>query len=112
MAKSARASSNKVNNQKLKKNVFGPVETARLARLSAKVAEIAALPKAPRPVAKAEKVADEDTVKDASAENAETMEVDTEESQIASKKRKAPRAKKSSIVFAKFGEKKISKKRK
>ncbi|KAK3692591.1 hypothetical protein B0T22DRAFT_447645 [Podospora appendiculata] len=59
MAKSARASSNKVNNQKLKKNVFGPVETARLARLSAKIAEISALPKAPRPVAKAEKVADE-----------------------------------------------------
>ncbi len=42
MAKSARASSRKNNNQKLKKNVFGPVEDARAARLSAKLMELVA----------------------------------------------------------------------
>ena len=45
MAKSARSSSLKTNNQKLKKNVFGPVEKARALRLSAKLQEIAAQPK-------------------------------------------------------------------
>lgn len=42
MAKSARASSRKNNNQKLKKNVFGPVELARTERLSAKLMELVA----------------------------------------------------------------------
>ena len=42
MAKSARASSRKANNQKLKRNVFGPVETARTDRLSAKLMELVA----------------------------------------------------------------------
>ncbi|EFX00445.1 GPI ethanolamine phosphate transferase [Grosmannia clavigera kw1407] len=42
MAKSARASSRKLNNQKLKKNVFGPVEAARTERLSAKLMELVA----------------------------------------------------------------------
>lgn len=42
MAKSARASSRKTNNQKLKKNVFGPVEAARTERLSAKLMELVA----------------------------------------------------------------------
>ncbi|CAK7265025.1 hypothetical protein SEPCBS119000_001300 [Sporothrix epigloea] len=42
MAKSARASSRKNNNQKLKKNVFGPVESARTERLSAKLMELVA----------------------------------------------------------------------
>ncbi len=45
MAKSARASQIKANNQRLKKNVFGPVEQARAERLSAKLLEIAAQPK-------------------------------------------------------------------
>ena len=45
MAKSSRASSVKANNQRLKKNVFGPVEDARTARLSAKLLELAAQPK-------------------------------------------------------------------
>lgn len=48
MAKSARASSVKKNNQRLKKNVFGPVETARNNRLSAKLLELATQPKTPR----------------------------------------------------------------
>jgi hypothetical protein len=45
MAKSARASRIKANNQRLKKNVFGPVEAARAERLSAKLLAIAAQPK-------------------------------------------------------------------
>ena len=49
MAKSARASSVKKKNQKLKKNVFGPVETARNERQSAKLLELASQPKPPRP---------------------------------------------------------------
>jgi len=45
MAKSSRARSVKVNNRRLKANVFGPVESARAERLSAKLLELAAQPK-------------------------------------------------------------------
>lgn len=49
MAKSSRSSSTKNNNQRLKKQVFGPVEAARTERLSAKLLELAAQPKPDRP---------------------------------------------------------------
>ncbi|KAK5166234.1 uncharacterized protein LTR77_008495 [Saxophila tyrrhenica] len=49
MAKSARASVKKRNNQALKRKVFGPAETARNDRLSAKLMELAQQPKPPRP---------------------------------------------------------------
>jgi hypothetical protein len=45
MAKGSRASTNKANNAKLKSRVFGPVETERTARLSAKLLELASQPK-------------------------------------------------------------------
>ena len=45
MAKSKRSSVIKTNNQRLKKNVFGPVEAARAERLSAKLLALAAEPK-------------------------------------------------------------------
>lgn len=45
MAKSSRSSAIKTNNQRLKRNVFGPVEAARAERLSAKLLAIAAEPK-------------------------------------------------------------------
>lgn len=45
MAKSARASTRKRNNANLRTKVFKPVEDARLARLSAKLQEIADAPK-------------------------------------------------------------------
>lgn len=45
MAKSSRASSKKANNQRLKASVFGPVESERQKRLSAKLLEIASAPK-------------------------------------------------------------------
>lgn len=41
MAKSARASSEKVNKARLRAKVFGPVEEARVARLSARLMQIA-----------------------------------------------------------------------
>jgi len=42
MAKSARSSAVKKNNQRLKQKVFGPVETARNERLNAKLLELVA----------------------------------------------------------------------
>jgi hypothetical protein len=45
MAKSARASSKKTNNQRLKSRVFGPIETARTERLSAKLLQLVAEPR-------------------------------------------------------------------
>ncbi len=48
MAKSARASTRKANNQRLKKTVYAPVEAARTERLSAMLRELAAQPK-PKP---------------------------------------------------------------
>jgi hypothetical protein len=45
MAKGARASTKKANHQKLKSRVFGPVESARTERLSAKLLELASQPK-------------------------------------------------------------------
>jgi hypothetical protein len=41
MAKSARASSKKANKTRLRQKVFGPVEAARVARLSARLVSIA-----------------------------------------------------------------------
>ncbi|KAH0349131.1 hypothetical protein KCU83_g5632, partial [Aureobasidium melanogenum] len=48
MGKGLRSSVNKTNNRKLKKNVFGPVETARTERLSQKLLELASQPKPPK----------------------------------------------------------------
>lgn len=48
MAKGARASVRKANNVRLKNQVFGPVENARMERLSAKLLELAAQP-TPKP---------------------------------------------------------------
>lgn len=45
MAKGSRASTIKANNAKLKSGVFGPIETERTARLSAKLLELASQPK-------------------------------------------------------------------
>ncbi|CCF33375.1 hypothetical protein CH063_05578 [Colletotrichum higginsianum] len=45
MARSSRSSVTKKNNQRLKANVFGPVEQARAERLSAKLLELSRQPK-------------------------------------------------------------------
>ncbi|KAF9871618.1 hypothetical protein CkaCkLH20_10816 [Colletotrichum karsti] len=62
MAKSARSSVRKNNNQRLKKNVFGPVESQRTERLSAKLLELA---KAPKPEKEADVNMDADEQDDA-----------------------------------------------
>ena len=49
MAKSARASGIKKNKAVLKRRVFGPVETARNERLSAKLLQLAQQPKPKQP---------------------------------------------------------------
>lgn len=45
MAKSARSSATKTNRTKIRARVFGPIETARTARLSTKLMELASQPK-------------------------------------------------------------------
>ncbi|TQN69633.1 hypothetical protein CSHISOI_05836 [Colletotrichum shisoi] len=45
MARSSRSSVTKKNNQRLKANVFGPIEQARAERLSAKLLELSRQPK-------------------------------------------------------------------
>lgn len=69
MAKSSRASTVKANNRRLKRNVFGPVEAARLERLSAKLLETAARPK---PEADAEDMKIVDGQAEAAADGAAT----------------------------------------
>ncbi|KAJ9155772.1 hypothetical protein NKR19_g4417 [Coniochaeta hoffmannii] len=112
MAKSARASKVKSNNQRLKKNVFGPVEAARTERLSAKLQELISQPK-PSEAKKEVEMQDvdaEDVADKASTANADdTMEVDSGASKPQTKRRKGAsvgrkgiekrKAKKSAIVF-------------
>ncbi|KAI1819120.1 hypothetical protein F4861DRAFT_168302 [Xylaria intraflava] len=132
MAKSARASSRKVNNQRLKARVFGPVEKARTLRLSAKLLELAAAPKPERPDEEAmrivgvDEVADKDGTKTAAVDTAASaavaasddiaMDVDTAKSAAAPSKsstkkgRIEKRKKASKIVFPKYGDKAKKKK--
>lgn len=63
MAKSSRSSTRKANNQRLKTNVFGPVEAARQERLSARLLEIARQPK-PVPEREMEDVEDKGDTED------------------------------------------------
>ncbi|KAI0840614.1 hypothetical protein F5Y06DRAFT_244029 [Hypoxylon sp. FL0890] len=122
MAKSARSSTRKTNNQRLKANVFGPVEAARAERLSAKLLELAAQPKPPNPESNEIKIvndAGEEEAKmgedNAAAEaNDNSMDVDNTKptsSKRSDKKRIEKRRKKSKIVFPKYGDKKKTKKR-
>ncbi|KAK7736919.1 hypothetical protein SLS63_003269 [Diaporthe eres] len=99
----------KANNQRLKKNVFGPVEAARQQRLSARLLEIASQPK---PVPEKEM---KDTTEQAESEETkaagetkpeDTMEIDQTSKSTKSKKGKIVkrRGRKSNIVFPKFGD--------
>ncbi|KAI0145911.1 hypothetical protein F4776DRAFT_382992 [Hypoxylon sp. NC0597] len=122
MAKSARSSTRKANNQRLKANVFGPIEAARAERLSAKLLELAAQPKPPKPESNEMKIEDdagedeakidEDTA--AADANDNTMDIDSVKptsSKRSDKKRIEKRRKKSKIVFPKYSDKKKTKKR-
>ncbi|KAH6671600.1 hypothetical protein F5X68DRAFT_215279 [Plectosphaerella plurivora] len=112
MAKSSRAGSVKANNRRLKTNVFGPVESARTERLSAKLLELAAQPKPERNVEEAESA----VAKAADASDAvvvSNMDVDKETSSVAKRpssgkilKKKRP----NKIVFPKFKDRKGKKK--
>ncbi|ROW17798.1 hypothetical protein VPNG_00558 [Cytospora leucostoma] len=117
MAKSARSSTVKANNQRLKKGVFGPVEAARQERLSAKLLEIASQPK---PIQEqkigdvAEKVETEKSKTGGDVKTQDTMDIDTS-ADPQTKPRKSRiirrRGKKSNIVFPKFGDRNKVKKR-
>ncbi|KAK5654152.1 hypothetical protein OQA88_7583 [Cercophora sp. LCS_1] len=113
MAKSSRSSVIKSNNQRLKRNVFGPVEAARAERLSAKLLELASQPKPQRDV-EMDTAEDKDTT---SPKKSETMEVDSgakpvAKTSVGKKRIEKRKSKKSSIVFPKYGEKKNLRKKK
>lgn len=71
MAKSSRSSTRKANNQRLKENVFGPVEDARQQRLAAKLLEIASQPK-PVPEKEMKDTPEEDETEQKAADNSKT----------------------------------------
>ncbi|TGJ86107.1 hypothetical protein E0Z10_g2650 [Xylaria hypoxylon] len=125
MAKSSRSSSRKANNQRLKAKVFGPVETERNARLSARLLELAATPKPELVDSESMNIVDVDAGA-ANDDNAEkdgaaaaagetAMDIDAVKSAVtssksSSKKGRIEKRRKSKIVFPKYGEK--AKKRK
>ncbi|EHA54050.1 hypothetical protein MCOR27_007000 [Pyricularia oryzae] len=118
MAKSLRASSRKANNQRLKRNVFGPVEAARNERLSAKLMEIATQPKEAK-MEDAAPESDENAQAEDAAEDATAtvMEVDSGSApKAASSKKKRVEKKrgkksKSAIVFSSYKDRITKKKR-
>ncbi|KAI0406603.1 hypothetical protein F4802DRAFT_595960 [Xylaria palmicola] len=127
MAKSSRASSRKANNQRLKANIFGPVEVERNARLSAKLLELATAPKPERADDETMNIVETDAdaaaAEDGNAEKQDaaaaadeaSMDVDATKTPATSSKsstkkgRVEKRKKTSKIVFPKYGDK--SKKR-
>ncbi|KAF6805172.1 hypothetical protein CPLU01_07303 [Colletotrichum plurivorum] len=120
MAKSARSSVKKNNNQRLKKDVFGPVEAARAERLSAKLLELA---KQPKPEREADVKMDTDEQDDAQINPDEAGEEDakkTEESRMdvdsAKPRRRSGRIQKqrktSKIVFPKYSDRRGGSKKK
>ncbi|KAH7144622.1 hypothetical protein B0J13DRAFT_555633 [Dactylonectria estremocensis] len=115
MAKSARSSSRKANNQRLAAKVFGPVEAARAERLHAKLLELAKQPK-PESADIAMDAEDgaSDTDKDAK-DNETTMDVDSAKpSKTRSDKKRIDkrRVKKAGIVFRKYSDRASAKKKK
>ncbi|KAH7140581.1 hypothetical protein EDB81DRAFT_798261 [Dactylonectria macrodidyma] len=117
MAKSARSSSRKANNQRLAANVFGPVEAARAERLHAKLLELA---KQPKPESADIAMDAEDGIsevdKDAKNKGDETtMDVDSvkpSKTRIEKKRIDKRRVKKAGIVFRKYSDRASAKKKK
>ncbi|KAK7403191.1 hypothetical protein QQX98_011055 [Neonectria punicea] len=116
MAKSARASSRKANNQRLAAKVFGPVEAARAERLHAKLLELA---KQPKPESKAtldtqEGAAEADEEVKA-GEDDTTMDVDSvqpSKTRIGKKRVDKRNVKKAGIVFRKYSDRVAANKKK
>ncbi|KAL7932031.1 hypothetical protein V8C35DRAFT_308310 [Trichoderma chlorosporum] len=105
MAKSSRSSSKKFNNQRKAASIFGPAETARQERLSAKLLELAKQAK-PEP---AEMKIDDGDIAPEKEEHAgadeNSMEVDSKKparAAFSSKKGINKKRKKSGIVFPKY----------
>ncbi|KEY64318.1 hypothetical protein S7711_06362 [Stachybotrys chartarum IBT 7711] len=113
MAKSARASTRKSNNQRKKAKVFGPAETARVERLSARLLELAKQPKPePGDMNMDDDVADKD---DQDVTNDAPMELDSEKPSKPRADRKRidkKKPKKSSLVFQKYSDRLAAKKKK
>lgn len=121
MAKSSRASTRKANNQRLAKSLFGPVESARAERLSAKLLEIASQSKAERKAEENAMEGVEEVAEDAAATSTanadESMDIDSKTKPVRKglNRKKIGVRKRSSIVFPKYKDKvagKAGKKRK
>ncbi|KAK9423071.1 hypothetical protein SUNI508_04365 [Seiridium unicorne] len=114
MAKSSRASTTKANNQRLKAKVFGPVEQARMERLSAKLLEVAAAPKPPKPEENEMNIVDEEAETKAQDATKGDTAMDVDSTKSASKrnpKNRITKRKTSKIVFPKYSDRKKNKKR-
>ncbi|KAI0481664.1 hypothetical protein F4859DRAFT_428801 [Xylaria cf. heliscus] len=111
MAKSSRASSRKANNQRLKANVFGPVETERNARLSAKLLELAAAPKPERADNESMNIVD-DTADADNAEKEGATAADETAMDVDAAKTAAPSSKSSSSSSSSSKKGRIEKRRK
>ncbi|KAM3444341.1 hypothetical protein NHJ13734_001458 [Beauveria thailandica] len=136
MAKSGRSSTRKANNRRLAATVFGPAETARAERLSAKLQELAKQPKPETSDVNMGGKPDEITKKPPSSEtnlsapieeadvveaeatdtgDAVAMDVDkkrTESKRIGRKRIDKRKPKKASIVFPKYSDRVKAKKNK
>ncbi|KAL6695176.1 hypothetical protein V8C43DRAFT_288379 [Trichoderma afarasin] len=104
MAKSSRSSSKKFNNQRKAASIFGPAETARQERLSAKLLELA---KQAKPEPAEMKIDDGDNApekEEQAGADENSMDVDSKKPNrpFSAKKGINKKRKKSSIVFPKY----------
>ncbi|KAF4916940.1 hypothetical protein CGCVW01_v009898 [Colletotrichum viniferum] len=117
MAKSSRSSVKKNNNQRLKKDVFGPAEAARAERLSAKLLELA---KQPKPQKEADMNMDTDEQDDAQinpdeeqeAKKTEDTPMDVDSAKPRRRSGRIQKKKSSKIVFPKYKDRRGGSKKK
>ncbi|GKT43817.1 uncharacterized protein ColSpa_03998 [Colletotrichum spaethianum] len=111
MAKSSRSSVTKKNNQRLKANVFGPVEQARAERLSAKLLELSRQPKPEKEADVNMDVEEQDDDAQINGDDAEkktektddnVMDVDSAKPKRRSGRIQKQRKKTSKVVFPKY----------
>ncbi|KAJ2982822.1 hypothetical protein NQ176_g1136 [Zarea fungicola] len=113
MAKSGRSSTRKANNRRLASTVFGPAETARAERLSAKLLEVAQQPKPTTSDAEMDEIVD--VVADANEPgDGVAMDVDRKVSSNRNNRKiiGKRKQKKASIVFPKYSDRLKAKKNK
>lgn len=115
MAKSSRSSTRKANNRRLAATVFGPAETSRAERLSAKLLEVANQPKPDTSDANMEEHTNLVETEAAEAGDATVMDVDnksTVSNRMGRKRIDKRKPKKASIVFPKYSDRVKAKKNK